>query len=215
MNEFRKITSKDLIIKHAVKEFLDRGYRSASLRAIVKKAGLTTGAFYNYYGSKEELFNELVEPYEHHFIEVIRKSCDEVISESANAGDVLEKYQRITANSANELFSYVYDHYENFMLLLKSSECTVHDTFMDRVVEIIAGKIAELIKLCIKTGLSKRDKSTDFECLKLLAYSEFRTLFSIVESEKKKDIGIARMNSAKNFYSSGWKDFFIHNHIDK
>ena len=60
MSEFRKVTSKELIIKHGIKEFLERGFKSASLRSIVKKAGLTTGAFYNYYSSKEELFNELV-----------------------------------------------------------------------------------------------------------------------------------------------------------
>lgn len=40
----------------AKKEFLEKGFRSASLRIIVKSAGVTTGAFYGYYSSKEELF---------------------------------------------------------------------------------------------------------------------------------------------------------------
>ena len=38
----------------------------ASLRNIVKNAGVTTGAFYGYYKSKEELFDALVgKQYEH------------------------------------------------------------------------------------------------------------------------------------------------------
>lgn len=41
-------------------EFLEKGFKSASLRNIVKAVGLTTGAFYGYYKSKEELFDALV-----------------------------------------------------------------------------------------------------------------------------------------------------------
>ena len=48
-------------IRHAARtEFLEKGFRSASLRNIVKSVGMTTGAFYGYYKSKEELFEALV-----------------------------------------------------------------------------------------------------------------------------------------------------------
>ena len=45
----------------ARKEFRERGFRSASLRSIVKSVGMTTGAFYGYYKSKEDLFSSIVE----------------------------------------------------------------------------------------------------------------------------------------------------------
>ena len=41
------------ILSAAMQEFLEKGYKSASLRNIVKTAGVTTGAFYGYYDSKE------------------------------------------------------------------------------------------------------------------------------------------------------------------
>ncbi|MFR2886486.1 MAG: TetR/AcrR family transcriptional regulator, partial [Merdibacter sp.] len=41
----------------AMQEFLDKGFQGASLRQIVKNAGVTTGAFYGYFSSKEALFN--------------------------------------------------------------------------------------------------------------------------------------------------------------
>lgn len=44
----------------AKNEFMKKGFKSASLRNIVKTAGVTTGAFYGYYNSKEELFDALV-----------------------------------------------------------------------------------------------------------------------------------------------------------
>lgn len=48
------------IQKAAKKEFLEKGFKSASLRNIVKEAGVTTGAFYGYYRSKEALFDAIV-----------------------------------------------------------------------------------------------------------------------------------------------------------
>ncbi len=51
------------------KSFLAKGFRSASLRSIVKEAGVTTGAFYGYYKSKEDLFRALVgEPAQNIFV---------------------------------------------------------------------------------------------------------------------------------------------------
>ena len=50
----------------AKEEFTEKGFKSASLRNIVKTAGVTTGAFYGYYNSKAELFKALVgETYDH------------------------------------------------------------------------------------------------------------------------------------------------------
>lgn len=42
-------------------EFLEKGFKSASLRSIAQKAGVTTGAIYGYYPDKEALFGALVE----------------------------------------------------------------------------------------------------------------------------------------------------------
>ena len=53
-------TTLSMIHAAAMEEFMEKGFRLASLRTIVKNAGVTTGAFYGYYGSKEELFGALV-----------------------------------------------------------------------------------------------------------------------------------------------------------
>ena len=43
--------TQERILSAAMDEFLQRGFRSAPLRSIVKTAGVTTGAFYGYYDS--------------------------------------------------------------------------------------------------------------------------------------------------------------------
>ena len=55
-----------MIRQAAVSEFMDKGFAGASLRQIVKNAGVTTGAFYKYYPTKEALFAELVEEHAEH-----------------------------------------------------------------------------------------------------------------------------------------------------
>lgn len=59
-------------------EFLEHGFKGASLRQIVKQAGFTLGAFYGYYQSKEELFDALVKETADYIIVYIQGIYDEV-----------------------------------------------------------------------------------------------------------------------------------------
>lgn len=52
--------SKKQILQTALKLFLKNAYKEVSLRDIVNEVGLTKGAFYHYYTSKEQLFEESV-----------------------------------------------------------------------------------------------------------------------------------------------------------
>jgi AcrR family transcriptional regulator len=52
--------SKKQILQTALKLFLRNSYKEVSLRDIVDEVGLTKGAFYHYYTSKEQLFEEAV-----------------------------------------------------------------------------------------------------------------------------------------------------------
>ena len=61
--EEKSSTTLENIFRAAMEEFSDRGFLGASLRQIVKRAGVTTGAFYGYFSSKEALFNAIVEPH--------------------------------------------------------------------------------------------------------------------------------------------------------
>lgn len=55
--------TRDKIIEAAKKEFLLRGYEKASVRSICRRAGVTTGALYFLFESKEKLFHDMVSPF--------------------------------------------------------------------------------------------------------------------------------------------------------
>ena len=66
------------ILETAKKEFLERGFNGTSMRRIAALAGVTTGALYGYFDSKEKIFDALVKdsydavrrsPHEHPYMQ--------------------------------------------------------------------------------------------------------------------------------------------------
>ncbi|HEX2934963.1 MAG TPA: TetR/AcrR family transcriptional regulator [Bacteroidales bacterium] len=55
--------TKDIILKTAYDMFLYSNYEAVTIRNIIKATGLTKGAIYHYYESKEELFKAVVDKY--------------------------------------------------------------------------------------------------------------------------------------------------------
>ncbi len=50
-------------VKKAIKEeFLEKGFKDASIRSIGARAGMTSAGLYRHYADKETMFNAMVEP---------------------------------------------------------------------------------------------------------------------------------------------------------
>lgn len=49
-----------IILETAKLEFLERGFQGTSMRRIAALSGVTTGALYGYFASKEDIFDSLV-----------------------------------------------------------------------------------------------------------------------------------------------------------
>jgi len=69
MRAFDKLnkSKQETIINAAIKEFAEKGYNSASTNSIVKNAGISKGALFFYFKSKEALFMYVLE-YSFNFI---------------------------------------------------------------------------------------------------------------------------------------------------
>jgi AcrR family transcriptional regulator len=60
--QYLKDDVKDNIIKAALKEFSEKGYRDSSMRVIARNADIVMGNIYRYFKNKETLFNSTVGP---------------------------------------------------------------------------------------------------------------------------------------------------------
>ena len=125
------------ILDAARKEFLSKPYEQVSLREICAKAGVTTGAFYNRYRNKEELFDALVAP----TLALVDSFNDRTESDSYERLDAreLRLIWELTPDTQARTVNMLYDNSDGFRLLLCHAEGTRHANFLhDFVTETTA-----------------------------------------------------------------------------
>ena len=118
----------------ALEEFSEKGFLGASLRQIVKNAGVTTGAFYGYFSSKEALFASLVEPHAAalmgRFMEAQTGFAELPEQEHpAHMGEASSDY-------VDWMVDYICEHREPVNLLLCRAEGTSYEHFVHNMVEV-------------------------------------------------------------------------------
>lgn len=121
MNETEQ-TTLNLILSAAMQEFLEKGFKSASLRNIVKTAGVTTGAFYGYYNSKEDLLEALIGEQYDFLLDCFcraQKEFAEIPPEEQP-----DNLTDISGECMYEMLLYAYEHLNEFKLILCRSEGT-------------------------------------------------------------------------------------------
>src|SRR6202035_4465390 len=69
-----RISNRDKIVANGLKVMLERGYFGASVRDIVKAAGVPQGSFTNHFSSKEAFAEEVLDLYFAHARETIDKT---------------------------------------------------------------------------------------------------------------------------------------------
>ncbi len=57
------MTSKEKILSTAFKLFVNHGYHNTSMRQLVEASGMSKGAFYHYFKSKSELYDQVISQY--------------------------------------------------------------------------------------------------------------------------------------------------------
>lgn len=67
---------KQLIIKHAIELFADKGFESTSIQEITEKCGISKGAFYLSFKSKDELIISIID----HFMTELSADIDRVVN---------------------------------------------------------------------------------------------------------------------------------------
>lgn len=184
-------------------EFLEKGFKSASLRNIVKTAGVTTGAFYGYYKSKEELFDTLVRE---QYIVIMGKykEAQESFKElpprqqSAQVGE-------ISGDCMEWMVEYVYEHFEECKLLICCSEGTQYENMVHEMVEIEVQSTHDFINVLKGMGQEAPVMEMEPELEHMLVSGMFSAFFEMVVHDMPKEKAIKYIRQLKVFYTAGWK----------
>ena len=125
-------TTLERILDSSKKEFLEKGFQNASLRNISKNAGVTTGALYRYYDSKEALFSALVDEHAGYVLDLFQNTLDDF--EKLPGVEQMERMQDISKCCLAEMLDYIYEHYDAFKLLIECAEGTAYSDFIHQLV---------------------------------------------------------------------------------
>lgn len=164
------------ILNCAKAEFLDKGYTDASLRAIAAAADTSTNSIYVRFGDKEGLFSAIVEPALNEMTERFLKIQEEFhrMDSTAQSAHMAE----YADGGTMELVDYMYDHLDEFRLLLDASSGTRFHRFVDELVRI---EVEYTYRYMEAAGCPARlgDALTE-QLLHIVTTSRFESIFEVI-----------------------------------
>lgn len=200
MSEAEK-TTLELIHKAAKNEFREKGFKSASLRNIVKTACVTTGAFYGYYKSKEELFDALVGEQYDTFMGKFRDTQEAFARLSPEEQKANMGIQ--SGECMDWMTSYAYEHFDVFKLILCCSEGTKYENMVHEMVEIEIEATHAYAK--VLEGLGMPAYNIDPQLEHMLVSGLFSAYFEMIIHDVPQAKATEYVRTLRAFHTAGWQ----------
>lgn len=184
----------------ALTEFLDKGFLSASLRQIVKNAGVTTGAFYGYFSCKEALFASIVEP---HAAALMGRFME---AQSSFAGrpeaEQPEHMGEDSESCLDWMVDYICQNREPVKLLLCRAEGTGYESFVHNMVEVEVEYTLRYMEVLRRLG--RRVPTLSRSLCHIIASGMFNGLFEVVIHDMPYEQALRDVKQLRAFYTAGW-----------
>ena len=145
------------LLESAKKEFLERGFELASLKDICDRAKVTTGALYNRYKGKEELFVKVVEETVLS-IEEARSKHSSIDLEAASDED-LKKMWKMNKEALYWWFELFEKYKDGVTLLIRCSAGTRYANFKHDFVEVVTETSYEIYEEMKRRKLTSKNIS--------------------------------------------------------
>lgn len=184
----------------ARREFLEKGYRSASLRCIVKAAGVTTGALYGYYKSKEALFAALVEEPYHYVLNTYREAVFGF--EALRPEEQMVQMGEVGKRCMRELLTYMDARRTEFHLILECADGTSYAGLIDALVAL---EVAATERYCqVLRALGHEVPNIDRRLEHMLVTGMMNAYCEIIIHDMAMEDARQYMEALGDFYTAGW-----------
>lgn len=185
-----------LIIEAARAEFMEHGFRQASVHKIAQRAGTTTGALYIRYQNKDELFLSLVRP-----------AMEEIAAHMAPIETLYRRAQQ--TRSVQDLLEAIreeeriyldllYRHYEACILLYCKSSGSTLENRMEQMMALKSRQTVDFFR-----SIAQRD--IDFDGIDLIMTEQFSYYRQILQRGYNKEKAISCMKVVDIYLEAGWK----------
>ena len=184
----------------ALTEFLDKGFLSASLRQIVKNAGVTTGAFYGYFSCKEALFASIVEP---HAAALMGRFMEAQTSFAGRPEAEQPEHMGEDSESCLDwMVDYICQNREPVKLLLCRAEGTGYESFVHNMVEVEVEYTLRSMEVLRRLG--RRVPTLSRSLCHIIASGMFNGLFEVVIHDMPYEQALRDVKQLRAFYTAGW-----------
>lgn len=192
---------------YAREEFLEKGYKGASLRNIMKKAGMTTGALFGYYKDKQELFEGLVEGAAEGLKEYFLDAQEEFAKTSDPAK--CEYCFEYSGEKLRGMIDYIYEHFDSFKLVINCAEGTKYADYLDEIIEIELKY--DFIYLTFLQENGYEVKIPNKMLLHMLTKAYMTAIFETVAHDMGKEEAYLYIEEVEKFFLAGWSTLFPQN----
>jgi AcrR family transcriptional regulator len=190
----------DRIVRCSKRAFLQHGFKDASLRNIAAEAGLTTGAIYQYFKNKDDLFEHIVSPLCTKLEALMAVSTDEYQSTKDAPGEIsIEKSIR----SVEAIYSLLYAHYDETKLLADCAEGSSRADYFHQIVQYDVDNTMAYIQEHRKfTGTPSQP--VDEFLVHMLAESYLNSLLEPIRHNMDYEEALRNIKDLCIFYTHGW-----------
>lgn len=166
------------IVDVAMKTFWINGYEGCSTQNLCSDTGLGKGSLYNTFGSKHELYKQVLERYHENGIRDQKEILENPIS-------VKERLSNFFAWALEEDFKHT-DH-KGCLLINAGLERANHDPMVEEIVskhvELLLQALERVMEEGLRTGeIKKRQSAVDLASLFLSSYYGLRVLITSIQS---------------------------------
>jgi AcrR family transcriptional regulator len=196
--------TREKFLEAGKKEFLEKGFKDASLRQISKKLGFTLGAFYGCFKSKEDLFESIVsEPAGELFDYYVE--CHK--NYFADGPDIQRKrLGKASGEALNDMIDYMYEHYDEFKLLFCKSAGTKYESYLEKFISVEVDSTKQFLNLMKENMFFSVE--IDDQLSHNLSSMLFKGIIEVFEHDMSYEHAKSYIHKLHMFYTAGWMRLF-------
>lgn len=186
MAQVLKDEIRENILKAALQEFYQEGYKSAAMRNIAENAKIPTGLIYSYYKNKQALFDAVLRPVLYDWERVLTAGGE-------NKGKHTNSEIYGLSKAETECILNLFDHRQEFIILIDKSDGTKYENEKERFIKDIEEHLNK----------HRNDNMDDEVFLHIIANNFVDGLMQIMYHYRGKEWAVMILHKLSKMYLSG------------
>lgn len=195
-----KTDSHQRILRAAKEEFLEKGFRNASMREISRKAELTPSALYRHFPSKEAMFNSLLDPFTEKLLSRTQQHEQQAYEnfDKTHSGDAM-----VTDNAVSVFRHLFQENRDELRLIVCCSAGTKYENFINDLVTAETRDTLRAFDYLRACGLPVRPISEDELHVLLSAY--LTAVLEPIAHDWPMEQALQCLDLVEEFFIPAWK----------